>query len=312
MASTEPSDVPEREPPSCSAAVTPLPHYLLDRIVDGEHSGDDGGHGGSSDGSDSSDGNDAGDSSDGSSSDGGSSDGGQDPRIERALIDRDSVKYVRKAIRANRCRDAEHIKELASRLTRLQQLPLRSLLRFHAPECGALFGPLPRDEPPWSKSLPAPPCLAAKEQEVTSLQRGALELEAKRCVALMKETRRLDNGERILAAKAPYDLDSVAAAIALLCGWFAKGNGAPNLTVAAWKLRSLGAGARSTKTTASVKAWMERLRQLDAAVRAQESEHYRIRKAQEQAEALEVLRRGIGPRTVVSREWYGSWCMVPG
>ena len=68
----------------------------------------------------------------------------------------------------------------------------------------------------------------------------------KRCVAWMKEMRRLDNGEPILAAKAPYDLDYVAAAIALLGGWFAKGNGAPNLTVAASKLRSPGAGALTT------------------------------------------------------------------
>ena len=79
----------------------------------------------------------------------------------------------------------------------------------------------------------------------------------------------MDNGERVLAAKAPYELGYVAAAIALLCGWFAKGNGTPNPTVAAAKLRSPGATAPSTKATASVKAWMERLRQLDAATRAQ-------------------------------------------
>lgn len=151
----------------------------------------------------------------------------------------------------------------------------------------------------WSDRLPAPPRVPAKEQELTPWQRGELELEAKRCVAWMKELRRLDNGEAILAAKAPYNLDYVAAAIALLGGWFAKGNGAPNLTVAAAKLHSLGAAAPSTKATASIKAWMERLQQVDAAWKAQENEHYRIRKAQEQAEALEVLRRGVGPRTVV-------------
>ena len=45
---------------------------------------------------------------------------------------------------------------------RLQQLPLKQLLRFRAPERGALFGPLPRDEPPWSDVLPAPPRVAAE------------------------------------------------------------------------------------------------------------------------------------------------------
>ena len=122
----------------------------------------------------------------------------------------------------------------------------------------------------WSKVLPAPPCVVA---ELTRWQSGELRLETKRFVALMKETRRLHNGERILAAKAPYDLGYVAAAIALLCGWFAKCiNGAPNLTFVAAKMRSptKAAAPSSTEATASIKAWMERLQQLDAAGKAQE------------------------------------------
>ena len=162
-----------------------------------------------------------------------------------------------------------------------------------------MFGLPPRDAPLWCDVLPPAPHLPAKEQVLTPCQRDDLLCEAKHVVALMKETRRLDEDARILAAKAPYSLQYVAAALALLCGWFAKGNGTPNLTVAASKLRAPDAPALHTKATARIKAWMERLKQLDAALKAEWQTHYRIRMAQDEAEALEVLRRGIGPRTVI-------------
>ena len=57
-------------------------------------------------------------------------------------------------------------------------LPLKELLRFRAPERGALFGSFPRDETPWSGVLPAPPRIAAKEQELTPWQHGELHLAA--------------------------------------------------------------------------------------------------------------------------------------
>ena len=107
--------------------------------------------------------------------------------------------------------------------------------------------------------------------------------------------RRLDDGARILPAKAPYNLEYVAAALAVLCGWFAKGNGTPNLTVAASKLRTPDAPPLPTRATARIKAWMERLRELNTAMKAEWQTHYRIRTAQDEAEALEVLRRGMGP-----------------
>ena len=273
-----------------AAAERPHYEYLTEHEEHYDCSGCESGCDGSSD--------DDGSRDHGSEGDGGDSDGGTDGK--RAPINFNSVTYIRKDTRRRQRCNAEYIEWLASRLARLQLLPLKQLLGFYRkPDPGGVFGLPPRDAPLWCDVLPPAPQLPAKEQVLTPCQRDDLLCEAKHVVALMKETRRLDEDARILAAKAPYSLQYVAAALALLCGWFAKGNGTPNLTVAASKLRAPDAPALHTKATARIKAWMERLKQLDAALKAEWQTHYRIRMAQDEAEALEVLRRGIGPRTVI-------------
>lgn len=228
-------------------------------------------------------------------------DGATDGR--RAPIDFNGVTYMRKDIRRRQRRDAAYKEWLASRSAGLEQLPLKQLLGFYRkPDHGGAFGHVACDIPLWclwcDMLLPAPQ-VPAKEQVLTPMQRDTLLCEAKHVVARMKETRRLHNGARILAAKAPYSLEYVAAALALLCGWFAKGNRTPNLTVAASKLRAPDAPPLHTRATARIKAWMVRLKELDGAMKAEWQTQYHLRTAQDEAEALEVLRRGIGPRTVI-------------
>ena len=227
-----------------------------------------------------------------------------DVRIGNIPIDASmSVAELRSIISDKFRDDAEYKQALTLRIAHLKQIPSKSLtLCRRAPRGGEVLVPATRHEddgPLWSNWLPPPPSIAAKKQLLTPKLRCQLQRRASECVALMKETRRLDNGERILAAKAPYDLDYVAAAIALCCGWFAKGNGAPNLTVAASTMRSSGLPAPSTKATASVKAWMDRLQELDTALKEWDDANVRIFFDHQEAESLEVLRRGIGPRTVV-------------
>lgn len=151
----------------------------------------------------------------------------------------------------------------------------------------------------------------AKDQELTAQQRDDLDLAARHAVAQMKETKHATTGELILGVKASYDLDYVAAAFALLCGWFAKGNGEPNPTVAASKLRSPDAPAPSSKVAASTKAWMQRLQDVDDALKARASQLWRVRKERREAEAIAVLRLGIGPRTVLppNSRVAGEFCM---
>jgi len=135
----------------------------------------------------------------------------------------DSVDVLRRGIRQYRADEAELAKKLAARAELLSQLPhsLNKLLFTLARMEEWCSANLPRTALLWSKVLLLPPDAAAKDQCFSEQQPQDLEFAARYAVAELKETILAATGERILTAKASYDLDYIAAALALLCGWFA-------------------------------------------------------------------------------------------